>query len=170
MDNKMTTKKARRRTSQEEGEGEEPKKLDRNKVVGSRWSCFCPKFWRDPVWDRMIYGDRSWYGYHLSIVYGWRDAHYSMKIVLLITSGTLNYQGMPARGRYSWRMRKKEKRNPRIGGDTTVGTPNIVTAPKRSTHCLTAVQQNVVQQWRPRSDPPTHNVLQQQYSKRRIQQ
>ena len=44
--------------------GDKPKKrvkarsrkqtVDRSKVVGSRWSCFCLFFGRDPVWHRMV--------------------------------------------------------------------------------------------------------------------
>ena len=58
---------------------------------------------------------------------------------------------------------KKEKYIIHEAVDTTGGT-HIVAATKRSTHPLTAVQQNLAQQRRPRSDPPTHHALH-QYSK-----
>ena len=61
MDNKMTTKNARRRTSQDKG-GDKAEKtgVDRNEVVGFRWICICVVFRGDPVSYRMIYRDISW--------------------------------------------------------------------------------------------------------------
>ena len=66
-----------------------------------------------------------------------------------------------------WREKKEKKQISHEAVDTQ---QEHTTATKRSTHPLTAVQQNVVQQqWRPRSDPSTHHVLQ-QYSKWRTMQ
>ena len=62
MDNRRTSNKARRETSQEEDTYNEPETNSWPQQGGGfRWSCFRLVFWGDPVWYRMIYPYRSWY-------------------------------------------------------------------------------------------------------------